>query len=469
VELRNQVAQLAGWLQPQLREPAGPGGDGASADAVDAPNPLAPVGLYGPASADWILGLHALGWLGAAVLPLPTGLPQAAWAHTLAAAQAQGVQQIWYTSGASPPPLPAGASLSLHALPAAQVLRALGGPAAPERFWPLEELRLIVLSSGTTGPRRPIGLHTGQLCFNAFGSAMRLGHLPTDRWLNCLPLHHVGGLSIAFRTLWAGTTQVLHTGFDVGAVNAALDSGQISQVSLVPQMLARLLEGRGGSPYPATLRVVLLGGAAASEALFAQARAARVPVACSWGMSETASQVATTQPGDWRQTADCGPPLAFARIDVGPHSGQLRVRGPVAAGGQIDSADRGDVDAAGRLQIGGRLDDLIISGGENISPEEVEAVLLQHPAVAAAAVVGRPDARWGQRPVAYLVARAPPLPASLAAPAPASPTAGVAASDAALQAHCRSQLPGFKVPDAFFWRADLPRTELGKLRRRALR
>ncbi len=208
-------------------------------------------------------------------------------------------------------------------------------------------------------------------------------------------------------------------------------------------------EARPARPFPAQLRLVLLGGAAADAALLQRCRQLQVPLAVSWGMSEAASQVATTAPGDWQGDGDCGPPLALARVAA--RSGVLEVAGPQLAAGHLRSSDRGSVDAGGRVRVVGRTDGVIISGGENIAPQEVEAVLLLHPAVAAVGVAGTPDRRWGARPVAYVVARQ-----SAAAALP---------SLAALQAFCGTRLARYKVPIAFIWVADLPRSGLGKLQR----
>lgn len=373
------------------------------------------VALRGPADAEFVITLHALGWLGLAVLPLP-------WK-----ASARDLE------------LAAHADQRLGHLPGALPWADDDAP-CPPAAWPLEQVRLSVATSGTTGRARLVPLTTLQLLASAFGSAIRLGHLPSDRWVCALPLHHVGGLSILFRCAWYGTTVELHERFDAEAVDRAIDQGA-ALVSVVPTMLERLLDARRDAPFPGTLRALLLGGAAPPEALLARCRAIGAPVARSWGMTEAASQVATTLPGD---LADGYPPLPFVAVDT--EDGRLRLRGPLV-GGELLTADRGHV-IDGRVFVLGRADDVIVSGGENIDPAVIEQALARHPSVREVAVVGVPDPVWGQRPVAHLVGD--PVP------------------DAELAAWCRERLARWEVPDRFVWRGALPRNALGKVVRRLL-
>jgi len=309
--------------------------------------------------------------------------------------------------------------------------------------WGLEDPRLVLHTSGTTGTPRAVPLLTRQLLFSAMGSALRLGHLPSDRWVACLPLHHIGGLSILLRCAWYATTVELHERFDAQAVSDALDAGA-PLISLVPTQLLRVLDARSDRPFPPSLRAILLGGAPSSAALLDRCRAIHAPVSRSWGMTETASQVATTFPGDLDTPG--APPLAFARVHA-DDAGLLHVLPPHAAAPLLTS-DRGEL-RDGRVLVHGRADDLLISGGENLSPAEIEAVLEAHPAVREAAVIGIPDPVWGQRPAAFLV--------------------GVPVPDEQLRAWCRERLAPYKAPDRFTWLDVLPRTALGKLQRAALR
>jgi len=395
------------------------------------------VAILGAPSLGWVVAFHAVGWLGAIAQPVPQNPGGQALLTWLNQAESD-----WLLSDEALPPgwLDKGIALEL----------AGGEHPVAERDWPLDEVRLEVASSGTTGQPRMVSLSVTQLVFGALGSALRLGHLPGDVWLCCLPLHHVGGLSILLRCAWYGTTVLLQPRFDSAAVAQAMAGGGITHVSLVPTMLSDVLEE--GLQAHERLRVVLLGGANAPQALLEKCRKVSLPVALTWGMTETASQVTTRSPGELDAGEDVGAPLAFARVVDGVDGG-LVVQGPVAPEGSYQTRDIGRVDDQGRVLLEGRVDDLIVSGGENIHPALVESVLEAHPAILAAVVVAREDVRWGQRPVAWLEAADPQD-----LPAPEN-----------LQEWCARNLKRFEVPDAFRWADSLPRTELGKRLRSEVR
>lgn len=342
-------------------------------------------------------------------------------------------------------------------------------PVAPDR--PLA----ILYTSGTTGRPKGASLSQGNLVWSALGSALRLGIAPGDRWLVPLPLFHVGGLAVLVRCALAGATLRLSRNASPAALGEALDAGGVSMVSLVPTMLAGLLDAWGDRPAPPGLRAVLLGGGPIPPALVERALALGFPVARTYGLTEAASQVATTWPGDPPELG--APPLPFTELRVVDASGRDRaagdlgeilVRGPTVmrgywrdaaataealAGGWLHTGDLGRLDADGRLQVLGRRVDLIVSGGENVYPAEVEARLLEHPDIAEACVLGLPDPRWGERVLAVLVARA-------GRPAPA---------EAAIEAFLRPRLAGFKLPRRFLWLPELPRNAAGKVLRAELR
>lgn len=409
------------------------------------------VGLVGPASPEWVLTFHALGWVGASVVPLD---PQATLAEARRALDAMGPARVIATHGLDHQ----ARERWRGAAPGLRFITSLPlGPPPPERFWPLDEERVCVLTSGSSGAARPVALTTTQLAFSAFGSAIRLGHDPQDRWLACLPFHHVGGISILLRCAFYGTTVVLEQRFDPSAIARHLDSGEVSIVSLVPTMLEQILDAREERPFPAALRTILLGGDAAPARLLERCRQLGAPVALTWGMTEAASQLATRVPGDLphpddRGPAHCGAPLPFCRIRS--EGGVLTARGPICLeGGPLVTRDRGRVDSLGRVRIEGRAESFCVSGGETISLAEIEQELSEHPAVSEAGVVAVPDERWGERPVAILVARA-----------------GIERPDeAALRAWCAERLSRAKLPLSYLWAGALPRTDLGKLARGALR
>jgi O-succinylbenzoic acid--CoA ligase len=290
----------------------------------------------------------------------------------------------------------------------------------------------------------------GNLLWSALGSATALGLDPAERWLCGLPVAHVGGLGILVRSAIYGTTAVVHERFDAEATIAALMGERITLVSLVPTTLARLLDA--GLRDPPALRCALIGGAPVSAGLMARARAAGVRVSQTYGLSETGSQVTTQVPGDGRD--DAGPPLFCTRVRIAA-GGEIEVAGPTlapAAGAWLATGDLGEL-VDGRLRVTGRRVDTIVSGGENIAPTEVEAVLAEHPAVAEAAVLGVTDPDWGEavRALVVLAEGARPV------------------DDGELARHCRDRLAAFKVPKEFAVVDALPRTRSGKLARGALR
>ncbi len=379
------------------------------------------VAIDGPYNAAWVTLFHALGWLGAAVAPVPPKLPldqRSAWLRAVGAEAEIDSDSEWQAD-----------------------------EPATERFWPLDEPRLVLCTSGTTALPKVVSLTSGQLVFSAFGSALRLEHHQQDRWLCCLPLHHIGGLSILIRCAFYATTAVLHPRFDAAQVASALDSGTITLVSLVPSMLRRVLDARAHQPFPSQLRALLLGGAPAPPALLRRCRQLSAPVVQTWGMTEAASQVATqtlAQRGEWGHV---GRPLPFARVEQA--AGRLAIRGPVVRGMYV-SSDVGQMGARG-LQLHGRADAVFISGGENIAPQRIEAILLQHDDVIDALVVGIPSARWGRRPLALVQ------------------TGTSAPVRKRLLQHCRAALPDYLVPDDIMCVESIPRNQLGKpLRAQAL-
>jgi o-succinylbenzoate---CoA ligase len=303
----------------------------------------------------------------------------------------------------------------------------------------------LMFTSGTTAGPKPVALSYDNWLWNAIGSALALGLDPAEKWLCPMPLAHVGGLSIQIRSAVYGTTVLLHERFDADRALAALmdPDERVTLVSLVPTMLARLLDA--GLRQPPALRRVLLGGGPIAPALLRRAAEAGVAVSPSYGMTEACSQIATD-----------GVPLLGTELRIGD-DGEVLVRGrTVAAGalgpdGWLHTGDLGRFDQAGRLVIAGRKADTIVTGGENVAPVEVETVLLEHPAVADAAVFGRVDEEWGEAVVAQVV-----------------PADGADVPVDELRALCAGRLAPFKVPKRFEVVDSVPRGVTGKLLRREL-
>ena len=314
-----------------------------------------------------------------------------------------------------------------------------------------------VLSSGTSGPRKPIDLTVQNFEASAAGSADRLGMREDDVWLACLPMDHVGGLSILVRAAIYRAAAVIHPRFEATAVAEALvgDAPRVTAVSLVPTQLVRLLDA--GADWSG-LRFALIGGAPLSPELLDRALGAGVPVAATYGLTEACSQVTTLPPDEARtRPGSSGRPLQGVEVRVG-EGARIELRGPTVAPGSADAdgwlrtGDLGRLDDDGYLWVEGRADDLILSGGENVRPEPVEARLREHPAVADAGVVGVPDPEWGQAVVAYVVGALDSQP-----------------DPAELIEHCRATLAPAAVPKRIELVGELPRTGSGKLQRALLR
>ncbi len=338
----------------------------------------------------------------------------------------------------------------------------------PERI-ELEALHSIVYTSGSSALPKAVMLTNANHAASARGVAQRLGLTPGDRWLAAMPLCHVGGQAILLRSVLSGFSVKLHPRFEVEAVHQELVSGDTTVVSLVPTMLARLVARAGASAervYPPALRSAVVGGAALSGFLATRSRALGLPVMASYGLSETASQITTAGVDD--DSGSCGLPLDGVALEITDADsdgwGEIRVCGEqVTPGyfraeamtsaaiseGWLSTGDCGRLDEVGRLHVACRRSDMIISGGENVSPLEVEAVLEDHEQVVEALVFGVDDDEWGQVVEATIVLR----------------DGDDGLSDAQLTSWCRGFLSGYKVPRRFNRAAALPRTVTGKLLR----
>ncbi|MGB7337803.1 MAG: o-succinylbenzoate--CoA ligase [Phototrophicaceae bacterium] len=345
----------------------------------------------------------------------------------------------------------------------------------PQREIDLDAPFFIVHTSGTSGKPKGAMLSYGNVFHSALASAYRIGHQPDDIWLCVLPLYHVGGLSILVRAVLYGITVDLRQTFDVEAINHALTHQPITLISLVPTMLYRLLEIRQGEWHPA-LRLVLLGGAAATSDLMQTCIDNHIPVASTYGLSEAASQVATTLSGDAvRKAGTVGKPLLFTQVKIVDEAGnpqasgeygEILVKGltvmqgyynnPEATAktiqdGWLHTGDIGYLDAEGDLFLVQRRSDLIVTGGENVYPAEVEAVLRQMPAIAQIAVVGISDAEWGQKVAAAIVLADQQT-----------------VSEHDISDFARQHLAGYKIPRVIRFVDALPLTASGKIQRGAV-
>ncbi len=335
--------------------------------------------------------------------------------------------------------------------------------AAAERSGPVAHsgAAAILYTSGTTGAPRAAVLTHSALAASAQASAANLGWHADDCWLLCMPVARVGGLSILTRCLAARRCVALAPGFDADALPNLVAAQQASLVSLVPTMLSRVLDAHPAWNGHERLRAILVGGAAASSRLLQRAAKRRLPIVITYGLTETCSQVTATPYAARFEPAPegAGPPLPG--VDVRVVDGHIQVRGPMvmagywneaplAPGSWFDTGDVGIVDAHGRLHVRARRTDLIVTGGENVCPAEVERVLESCPGIAAAAVFGVPDEVWGHKVAAALVPDAD------------------RPSDRVLLDYLAARLAPYKQPREVCYVSHLPQTVAGKLDRSAL-
>ncbi len=333
----------------------------------------------------------------------------------------------------------------------------------------------VIYTSGTSGRPKGARITFGNLWFNAVASALHLGHHDDDIWLAAMPLFHIGGLSILYRGIIGASQVKLHDRFDPDAFFPSIDDGA-TLVSVVPAMLQRLLDARGDTPWPRSLRRVLVGGSASPPELLSACVHRGIPVAPTYGLTEASSQVATLLPEQAAdRTASSGRPLPLTEVRIAGASnnvdtdvvGEIELRGPTIFAGYLNqdrdvpthtrdgwfqTGDIGYLDQGGFLHVVDRRSDLIVSGGENIYPAEVERALCAHPRVLDAGVVAMPIEDWGARPLAAVVWSGDPDRAEID-----------------LRRHCDKTLARYKIPDRFVLVDSLPRSPSGKLLRGQLR
>ena len=436
------------------------------------------VALLAHNGAAFVQVVHAVGRCGAILVPLNVRLTT-----TELEAQLRAIEAGWLIVDAA---FPEQGDALQRRVPALQILALErvappGGVAespasAAEVAVDPAAVHTILFTSGTSGRPKGALVTVGSHYASALASTEQAGLGPDDCWLIALPLYHVGGLSILFRSLVAGFPVVVHDAFDPARANGAIEEEGVRIVSVVARMLEALVAQRGGRPYPQPFRHFLLGGGPVPAALLERCTALGVSVLPTYGLTETASQIATLAPADGlRKRGTVGRPLPQVEIRIAVEGracapnepGEILVRGPmVTAGyygdpaataralrdGWLHTGDIGALDPEGILTVFDRREDLILSGGENIYPAEIEAVLLSHQAVAEAGVIGVPDPTWGARPVAFVSLRA-----------------GAGGDVAAIERFCADRLAAYKRPLAICLMPALPRNAAGKLLRLALR
>ena len=339
----------------------------------------------------------------------------------------------------------------------------------------LDDTATIMYTSGTTGKPKGVLQTYGNHWWSAVGSALNLGLRETDCWLAAVPFFHISGLSILMRSVIYGISVYVMNGFDAKQANDILIQGKATIMSVVSAMLQQMLSELGERTYPDTFRCMLLGGGPAPKPLLEACRDKGIPVYQTYGMTETASQIVTLAPEySFAKLGSAGKPLFPAQIRIENNGqiarpnepGEIVVKGPNVTKGYLNrpdatkqaikdgwfyTGDIGYVDEEGFLYVLDRRSDLIISGGENIYPAEIEAVLLSHEAVEEAGVTGMADEKWGQVPCAFVKRKE-----------------GCAVTAEELSDFCKERLAKYKVPKQIYFVKELPRNAAKKLLRRKL-
>lgn len=304
----------------------------------------------------------------------------------------------------------------------------------------------VVFTSGTTGGSKGVRLTRANWEAAVSASQQHLGNGSDDVWLLAMALHRVGGLAIVLRSAFAGGTVRMFPKFEAGEFAAALRSG-VTFASVVPTMLHRILEIDPG-PYDG-VRAVLVGGGPIPDGLLERASEAGLPVLPSYGMTETCGQVATLRPGSPVERKAHPLPGVELRIE---EDHRIAVRGPMVSGGYLGEPDRdpgswfvtgdlGELDADGALRVLGRADRVIVSGGDNIDPEVIEASLTAIAGVEAALVFGVPSAEWGMEVACLYVGDLEP---------------------AVIESRLRERLGGIMIPKRWQRVGAIPKTDEGK-------
>ncbi len=349
-----------------------------------------------------------------------------------------------------------------------------------------DEVAVVLHTSGTTSEPKSALLRHRHLMAYLLGAVEFGGAGEDEAVLVSVPPYHVAGVANMLSNLFAGRRLVYLRSFDAATWLATAREERVSHAMVVPTMLARIVDELGGGGAGlSTLRSLSYGGAKVSERVLLSALAAFPDTGFvnAYGLTETASTIAVLGPDDHRDAISSQDPVVRRRLssagrvlpmveveirdefeDPVPAGtvGMIFLRGEQISGeyatgslldddGWFCTRDRGSLDVDGYLFIEGRSDDTIIRGGENIAPAEIEEVLLAHPDVAEACVVGVPDDEWGQRIIAAVVLRD-----------------GVTVGEQELQEAVRRELRGSKTPDSVLFRESLPHTETGKLLRRVV-
>lgn len=332
----------------------------------------------------------------------------------------------------------------------------------------LEDVTSIMYTSGTTGKPKGVLQTFGNHWNSAIGAQLNIPTKQSDTWICVVPIFHISGLSILMRSLIYGMSVQLFTDFSVEKVNKSLTLGTGNIISVVPYMLKKMIENKNVNDYSDRFSYMLLGGGSIDITTLKKCENLKISVIQSYGMTETSSQIVALNNVDMiRKNGSAGKPMFTVSLKIqGAEKpgdvGEILIKTPALTVGYLNNREKyiskftednwfktGDIgylDDEGFLYIKSRLSELIISGGENIYPAEIEHLLLNYPGVKECAVIGKNDDIWGAIPIAFIVSEE-------------------SLDELSINRYLADNIAKYKIPKKYIFVNNLPRTASGKIKK----